>query len=162
MDLLVREATSEDAALIAGLTRDCWAGEAAPGTRAQDDQGDLVATVTQHLQRGGGFILQDGQQAIGSVRWLPLETEDGVWEISLLGVLPAWRGNQLSQHLLEAVVHHAHASNVDELRLAVPAEQARLVDLYAAQGFELAMELDVEHTNPLERAPNVMRRMLRR
>ncbi len=162
MDLLVREATLDDAGLIAGLTRDCWVDQDDPHATAAHSQPELAAIVMQHLQQGGGFILQDGQQPIGSVRWLPLETEEGVWEISLLGILPAWRGNQLSQHLLEAVIHHAHASNVDELRLAVPADQARLVDLYAAQGFELAMELDVEHVNPLERAPNVMRRTLRR
>ncbi|MDO8298327.1 GNAT family N-acetyltransferase [Lacisediminimonas sp.] len=159
MDLLVREAAADDAHLIAGLTRACWPSQGAPGPDGQDDP---AAVVTQHLQQGGGFILQDGQQAIGSVRWLPLEAEEGVWEIRLMGVLPQWRGNHLSQHLLEAVIHHAHASNVDELRLAVPADQPRLVDLYAAQGFELAMELDVEHADPLEPAPNVMRRMLRR
>ena len=77
-----------------------------------------------------------------------------------MGVLPDLRGRQLSQHLLEAVLHHALASDVDELRLAVRADQERLLDLYAAYGFELAPELEYTQANPLEPAPMMMRRML--
>jgi ribosomal protein S18 acetylase RimI-like enzyme len=78
-----------------------------------------------------------------------------------MGVLPAYRGQSLSQHLLEAVVHRAQASGVGELRLAVRADQAKLLDLYAAYAFEIAPELEYSHANPLEPAPVVMRRMLR-
>ncbi|WP_151446105.1 GNAT family N-acetyltransferase [Lacisediminimonas profundi] len=159
MDLLVREAALEDAELIADLTRACWSGRVAPSSSGHHE---APATVAGQLQQGGGFLLFDGQRPIGSVRWLPLDADEGVWEILRMGVLPECRGHQLSQHLLEAVIHQAHASNIDELRLAVRADQARLVDLYAAQGFELALELEYEHANPLEPGPRVMRRILRR
>jgi ribosomal protein S18 acetylase RimI-like enzyme len=78
-----------------------------------------------------------------------------------MSVLPAYRGNSLSQHLLEAVIHRALSASVSELRLAVRADQPRLLDLYAAYGFEVAPELEYTHANPSEPAPIVMRRTLR-
>lgn len=159
MDLLVREATAEDAQLIADMTRACWAGRVADTSSGHRE---TAALVLEHLQQGGGFVLQDGAQPVGSVRWLPMDAQDNTWEILRMGVLPAYRGQHLSLHLLEAVVHQAQACNVEELRLAVRADQSRVVDLYSAQGFELAMELEYEHANPLEPAPSVMRRILRR
>ena len=53
------------------------------------------------------------------------------------------------------------SADVAELRLGVRADQPRLLDLYAAFGFELAPELEYTHANPVEPAPTVMRRMLR-
>jgi ribosomal protein S18 acetylase RimI-like enzyme len=98
---------------------------------------------------------------VGSVRWLPHEVDDGVWEIMRMGVLPLFRGTNLSQHLLEAVIHHALEHSVDELRLAVRADQPKLIDFYAAFEFELAAELDYTHANAAEPKPLVMRRVLR-
>ena len=116
--------------------------------------------VLQDLQNGGGFILLRDEAAIGSARWMPLESEPDVWEIMRMGVLPSHRGEHLSQHLLEAVIHRALASDIHELRLGVRADQERLLDLYSAYGFELAPELEYTHANPLEPAPTVMRRVL--
>ena len=79
-----------------------------------------------------------------------------------LGVLPAFRGTGLSQHLLEAVIHCAQISGVEELRLGVRVDQPRLLDLYAAYHFEPAPELEYSHANPDEPAPSVMRRFLKR
>ncbi len=78
-----------------------------------------------------------------------------------MGMLPAWRGTKLSQHLLEAVIHHRLACGVQEVRLAVRADQPRLIDFYTAFEFELAEQLAYTHANPLEPAPLVMRRLLR-
>lgn len=78
-----------------------------------------------------------------------------------MGVLPEYRGNNLSQHLLEAVIHHGQESGIRELRLAVRSDQPKLIDFYAAYEFDLAAELEYSHANPLEPAPLVMRRQLR-
>lgn len=158
MSILVREAGLDDARLIADLTRAAWAGKVAPSSSGHEETAERVML---HLQQGGGFILLKGEDAIGSVRWTPLDSEPNVWEIMRMGVLPAHRGEHLSQHLLEAVIHRAQAADVDQLRLAVRADQARLLDLYAAFGFELAPELEYTHVNPVEPAPTVMRRVLR-
>lgn len=157
MDLTVREATLDDAQLIANLTRTAWAGKVAATSSGHRESGEQVK---RQLQIGGGFILFKGGEPIGSVRWLALDGETDVWELLRMGLLPSYRGEGLSQHLLEAVIHRAQSANVRELRLAVRADQSRLVDLYAAYDFGVAPELEYSHANPLEPAPFVMRRFL--
>ena len=157
MRAVVREATLDDAQLMADLTRAAWAGKVAPSSSGHRE---TAVRVRHDLQAGGGFILLRDETPIGSVRWLPVEGEPDVWEILRMGVLPTYRGEHLSQHLLEAVIHHAFAADIKELRLAVRTDQERLLDLYAAFGFELAPELEYTHANPLEPTPMVMRRML--
>lgn len=157
MDMVIREATADDAQLVADLTRAAWAGKVAASSSGHREAAERVL---QDLRLGGGFILLRAEIPIGSVRWVPVDGEPDVWEIMRMGVLPTHRGEDLSQHLLEAVIHHALAAGVKELRLAVRADQPRLQDLYGALGFELAPELEYTHANPLEPAPTVMRRML--
>lgn len=157
MSIVVREATLDDAQLIADLTRACWANRVAPNSSGHRE---TAARVLEHLQEGGGFILLHDDQPSGSVRWLPVPGHTAVWETLRMGVLPQFRGQGLSQHLLEAVIHRALAAGISELRLAVRSEQSRLLDLYAAYGFESAPELEYAHGNPAEPPPHVMRRML--
>jgi ribosomal protein S18 acetylase RimI-like enzyme len=159
MGLVLREATLADATLLAELTRAAWRQTVAVTSSGHRE---TAVQVAEHLQRGGGFILLIDEQPAGAVRWLPVDGDADVWEILRMGVLPGYRGQNLSQHLLEAVVHHAQSCGVDELRLAVRSDQARLLDLYAAYGFELAPELEYGHANPVEPAPTVMRRRLKR
>lgn len=159
MDLIVREAVPDDAQLIAGLTRTAWADKVAANSSGHRESTELVL---RHLHEGGGVILVLNGAPVGSARWLPLDSEPDVWEILRMGVLPAHRGQNLSQHLLEAVIHRAQTANVSELRLAVRTDQSRLVDLYAAFDFEVAPELEYSHANPHEPAPTVMRRFLGR
>lgn len=159
MNIVVREATADDAQVIAELTRAAWADKVAVTSSGHRE---TAVRVLQDLQQGGGYILLLDEKPVGSVRWVPVDTESDIWEIIRMGVLPAFRGERLSQHLLEAVIHRALASGVNELRLAVRLDQSRLLDLYAAFGFELAPELEYTHANPLEPAPMVMRRMLGR
>ena len=158
MKFHVRPTANDDAALIAGLTRAAWAGKVSVTSSGHRETAVLVA---EHLRQGGGFILSNESEAIGSVRWLPHDTAPDTWEILRMGVLPAYRGNNLSQHLLEAVIHHGMECAIGELRLAVRSDQPKLVDFYAAYAFELAEELEYSHANPLEPAPLVMRRWLR-
>lgn len=157
MNLVVRAASDSDAALIAELTRGAWAGKVAASSSGHRES---EAAVAGQLREGGAFILLLGDAAVGSVRWSPLDLDPGIWEIRRMGVLPAWRGANLSQHLLEAVIHQALESGAAELRLAVRSDQPKLIDFYAAFGFELAAELEYAHANPAEPAPAVMRRVL--
>jgi ribosomal protein S18 acetylase RimI-like enzyme len=158
MNLVVREATKDDAKLIAELTRAAWAGKVSVTSSGHRETAVLVA---EHLRDGGGFVLLVDERPVGSVRWLPLDSEQDVWEVCRMGVLPEYRGSNLSQHLLEAVIHHGLASGVEEVRLAVRADQPKLIDFYTAYEFELAEELEYSHANPMEPPPMVMRRTLR-
>lgn len=158
MSILIREARLDDAQLIADLTRAAWADKVA---MTSSGHRETAVRVREHLQEGGSFILLKNEEAVGSVRWVPLEAESGIWEIMRMGILPQYRGEYLSQHLLEAVIHRALAAGATELHLAVRADQPRLLDLYAAHGFELAPELEYTHANPAESPPTLMRRLLR-
>lgn len=158
MKIVVRAASDDDASLIAELTRAAWDGMVAASSSGH---GETPARVARHLREGGGFVLLADEVAVGSVRWAPHDHDAGVWEILRMGVLPAYRGSNLSQYLLEAVIHHALAGAVQELRLAVRSDQPKLLDFYAAFEFELAEELEYSHANPAEPAPGIMRRLLR-
>lgn len=158
MHILVREAHPDDAKLMADLTRACWAEKVAVTSSGHRE---TAVKVEQDLHDGGGFVMLVDDRPVGSVRWLPLDTEPDIWEIMRMGVLAEYRGADLSQHLLEAVIHHALVSDATELRLGIRSDQSRLVDLYAAYGFEVAPELEYTHANPLEPAPTVMRKLLR-
>lgn len=158
MKILVRKAEKEDASLIAHLTRRCWADKVAASSSGHREDKDKVSA---DLLQGGGFVLLLNEELAGSVRWLPLESAAHIWEVMRMGILPAFRGNGLAQHLLAAVIDSAHTAGVAELRLGVRSDQPRLLDLYAAYGFALAPELEYSHANPNEPAPNVMRRSLR-
>lgn len=158
MSMQIREATLQDAQLIADLTRAAWAGKVAASSSGHRETAEAAS---YHLQIGGGFILLINDQAVGSVRWLPLPDQPGTWEMLRMSVLPAYRGANLSQQLIEAVIQQACLEGVTELRLAVRADQPRLLDLYSAYEFEEAPELEYTHANPLEAAPTVMRRILK-
>ncbi|GJI94892.1 hypothetical protein RugamoR57_16100 [Duganella caerulea] len=157
MNIVVREARNDDAQLIAELTRAAWAGKVSVTSSGHRETAVLVA---DHLRDGGGFILLVDEKPVGSVRWLPLDAEPDVWEVCRMSVLPEYRGSNLSQHLLEAVIHHGLTSGIGEVRLAVRSDQPKLIDFYSAFEFELAEELEYTHANPLEPPPLVMRRYL--
>lgn len=158
MGIVVRAANDEDAQLIASLTRACWSGKVAVTSSGHRE---TAVRVMEDLRRGGGFVLLQNGEPVGSVRYGPLDHEPDIWEISRMGVLPRCRGSNLSQHLLEAVIHHAQDSGAEELRLAVRSDQPKLIDFYSAFEFELAEELEYSHANPVEPPPLVMRRLLR-
>lgn len=157
MHILIREATVDDAETIADLTRASWINKVALTAVGHRE---TAGQVLEHLHTGGGFLLLDGDTPVASVRWVPVESEPRVWEILRMGVLPAYRGARLSEHLLEAVVHRALASGIDELHLAVRPDQTRLLDLYAALGFEQAPELETTFADAMQPLPAVMRRKL--
>jgi ribosomal protein S18 acetylase RimI-like enzyme len=159
MDIVIREATPEDAPLLAHLTRACWHDKVAASSSGHHES---IERVAHDLQQGGGFVLLVNEEPAGSVRWMPMEADGDTWEMLRMGVLPAYRGTGLSQYLLEAVVHHAQTTGVEELRLGVRVDQPRLLDLYAAYEFDLAPELEYSYANHSEPAPNVMRRVLKK
>ena len=157
--LLVTEASLDDAQLIADLTRASWADKVNPNSLGHRETADVVL---QDLKSGGGYILHVNDVPSGSLRWLPVEGERDVWEVRRIGVLPIYRGQNLSEHLLEAVIHRALSSDINELRLGVRADQPRLVDFYAALGFEVAPELEYPHDIGHDTPPIMLRRMFHR
>ena len=159
LNILIREAHIEDAQLIAELTRASWADKVKPASSGHRETADLVI---RDLKNGGGFILLVNETPSGSVRWIPVDGERHAWEVRRMGVMPMYRRKNLSQHLLDAVIYRALSADIEELRLGVRADQPRLLDFYAAFGFEVAPELDYPHDMHNEPTPTMMRRIFHR
>lgn len=151
----VRPATSHDAALIARVTRDAWAGSVPADSSAhQEDE----ARVMADLQGGGGLLLEEAGRTIGSVRW---HAGHGLWEVCRLGVLPEFRQHGHARRLMHEVEALAIASGVREMRLAVRSDASvKLVQFYQHLGYAIDPTLIYSHANPLNPRPIVMRKAL--
>lgn len=157
MKIVVREASLEDAPLIAELTRKAWADKCPPISGGHHD---TWQKVNEDLHAGGAFILMADDIPAGSLRWAPLDEDDHIWKIRRLGVIPAFCGQNLSQHLIEAVIHHAQLSEIDELWLFLHRYLEPLTSLYEAYGFELAPEIEFSARDSMDISPIMMRRVL--
>lgn len=157
MRIIVREAVLEDAPLIANLTRKAWAGKCPPTSRGHRD---TWVNVNEDLHAGGAFILLVDDIPAGSLRWAPLDEDENVWKIRRLGVIPAFCGQNLSQHLIEA--GHTPCPAVRNRRApSFPAPISGTSDqLYEAYGFELAPEIEFSTRDTLDLPPIMMRKTL--
>lgn len=162
----LRNATPEDAELIARLTREAWAGRVAPDSSGHFESAEKVA---RDLAEGGGIVMEIGGEPVGSVRWFPVfvTLEDGsragpvAWEIARLGLLPAYRGRGLSTWLMNELTIRATTHGIEELRLAVREDQPQLMRWYERQGFFIDPTITYAHTYPHSKAkPVSMRKYL--
>lgn len=149
---VLREMTAADAALVARLTRESWAGiVAADSSGHSEDEG----RVLRDLEHGGGLVMEIDGQPAGSVRW----HDDGLWwTVKRLGVVPPYRGRGYSSWLMGEVLVRAHRAGAQELRLAVRTDQPALLRYYQLQGFVLDASLHYEQRNPDNPPPLVLRR----
>ena len=151
----VRHATSHDAALIARVTRDAWAGTVPADSSAHQEDEDRVLA---DLQGGGGLLLEHAGETIGSIRW---HAGEGLWEVCRLGVLPHHRQLGHATRLMHEVEALAIASGVREMRLAVRSDASvKLVQFYQHLGYAIDPTLVYSHANPLNPRPIVMRKGL--
>jgi GNAT superfamily N-acetyltransferase len=159
----LRAATPDDAALILRITRESWTGRVDPASSAFRETEEQIAA---QLADGGGLVLYVDRVAAGSVRHSPVTGDANVsphgaaWEVRRMGVLPQFRGRGYALALMNAVISRALASGICDLRLAVRADQPRLIDVYACMGFALAPEIEYAHASPGSSPPTVMRRLL--
>lgn len=151
---VVRDATAADAALLARLTREAWAGRVAPDSSGHRES---EARVLEDLAAGGGLVLDVAGEPAGSIRW---RDRGAYWEVARLGLLPSFRGRGLSTWLLNEVALRAHASMALELRAAVRTDQPALVAWYERMGYVPDASLAYSRANPDNPPPLVLRRSL--
>lgn len=151
---VVRRATTDDADLIADMTRTAWAGTVVASSSGHRESAERVRA---DLRAGGGFVMLAEGTPAGSLRWAP---NAPAWEIMRVGILPQYRGRGWMALLLDAVYDAALQANVADVRVGIRRDQPRLLDLYARHGFDLVPDLAYAHANPDEPPPYVMRRWL--
>lgn len=156
-EIIVREASLDDAELLAEMTRKAWAGKMVDRSTGHSETKD---SVLNDLQQGGAFILYADGKPVGFLRWRPKTGESHIWFINRMGILPEERGQGLSEHLLEAIIHHAYMSEITEIQLALYPEHDRLVDFYAIFGFNLAPEIEIISYDPLMPDPIMLKKEL--
>ncbi|MCA8892681.1 MAG: GNAT family N-acetyltransferase [Hyphomonas sp.] len=147
----LRRAGLADSALMEELTRRIWTGRVSPESTVFTETPESVAA---QLEKGGGAILFDGSEAIGSGRWVPVPgpSGQGLWmEIKRIGVLEACRKRGFGELILKALEQAGREAGAEGAQLAVRHDQVRLVDFYAGLGYVLAD--DVELTTPNPRSP---------
>lgn len=151
---VLRDATTADAALVARLTREAWAGRVAADSSGHHE---AEARVIEDLAAGGGLVMEVAGEPAGSVRW---RDRGSHWEVVRLGLRPAFRGRGLGTWLLNEVALRAHLANADELRAAVRHDQPALAAWYERQGYVRDPSLAYSRANPDNPPPVVLRRPL--
>jgi GNAT superfamily N-acetyltransferase len=160
----LRNATEDDAELIAQLTRKCWIGkpENSSGHRETPEK------VLHDLEDGAAIIMELNGIPVGSIRYFPVFNvgENGekygpvALEIGRLGILPEHRGRGLSTWLMNEVMMRATARGIEELRLAVRTDEPGLLEFYKRQGFFEDSSITYSHANPNSQKPITMRKNL--
>jgi GNAT superfamily N-acetyltransferase len=160
----LRNATHDDAELIARLTRECWVGkpENSSGHRETPEK------VSRDLEDGSAIVMELAGVPVGSIRYFPVfnTLEDGTkagpvaLEIGRLGILPEHRGRGLSTWLMNEVMMRATTRGIEELRLAVRTDEPGLLEFYKRQGFFVDDTITYSHANPNSQKPITLRKYL--
>ena len=161
---VLRPATSDDAELIAALTRAAWVGKPVNSSGHRE----TASGVRANLLEGDAIIMELGGEPIGSVRLYPVyqTLENGskagpvALEIARLGILPAHRGRGLNTWLMNEAMMTATKRGIEELRLAVRSDEPGLQRMYERQGFFVDSSIVYSHANPDSPPPITMRKYL--
>ena len=159
--IAIRWAVPADGVLVEGLTRRIWTGRVSAESTVFSETPETVAA---QLARGGGAIASDGDTPVGSGRWVPVPGPGGQgrWmEIKRIGVLAGYRGRGLGERITRALEDMGRKQGAEGAQLAVRHDQVRLVDFYAALGYELADDVVLTTPNPRSPPPIGMRKPFR-
>ncbi len=178
----LREATLDDAELIARLTRACWVGK----PEGSSGHFESAEKVRKDLTEGEGIVMELSGVPVGSVRYFPVResNQSGAYitapvvpgayitapvvpgayvtalEIGRLGILPEHRGRGLSTWLMNEITMRATLRGIQELRLAVRTDEPGLLEYYKRQGFFEDASISYSHANPNSPKPIAMRKYL--
>lgn len=122
---------------------------------------ETAESVAAQIAKGGGVVLEVGGEPAGSGRWVevPGPGGQGRWmEVKRIGVLPAQTGKGLGAVVLHALEAQGREAGMAGAQLAVRFDQPRLVDYYAALGYQLAEDVALTTVNPRAPPPVGMRK----
>jgi ribosomal protein S18 acetylase RimI-like enzyme len=129
----IRAATARDAALIAELVRRAFAAQPRPTNPPSSALKESAATITAHLERGGGAVLERDGVVVGTVLW---EEEDGALYVSRVSVDPDSRRQGIARALMDEVEREARRRGFSRMTLGVRLELEENRRLFRSCGFE--------------------------
>jgi ribosomal protein S18 acetylase RimI-like enzyme len=128
----VRAATGDDAATIADLVRLAFSHQPRPTNPPSSALKETAATITDHLARGGGAVLERGEVIVGVVLW---NEEDGAFYISRLSVHPELRRQGIARILMEQAEREARYRGFSRMTLGVRLELEENRRFFRSVGF---------------------------
>ena len=129
----LRIATPADAAVIADLIRRAFAAQPRPTDPPSSALKETAATITAHLARGGGAVLERDGRVAGAVLW---EVEDGALYISRVSVDPDYRRQGIARALVDEAEREARRRGLLRMTLGVRLELEENRQLFRSCGFE--------------------------
>ncbi|PYN81160.1 MAG: hypothetical protein DMD96_11045 [Candidatus Rokuibacteriota bacterium] len=132
-DRPIRAAEFGDAALIADLVRLAFAAQSRPTNPPSSALQETAATISDHLARGGGAVVERGGVMVGVVLW---NEEDGALYISRLSVNPEHRRQGIARALIDAAEREARRQGLPRMTLGVRLELEENRRLFRSCGFE--------------------------
>lgn len=131
MALTFRDATASDAAAIAAVIQAVWPDDTVDARR-----------IANLLSDGSGHatpVALDGERVIGFVDGFMTTSAAGVrrWEVDLLAVDAAYRGQGVARRLIAASVEHGQTRGATLARGLIHVENAASERAFVAAGFAL-------------------------
>jgi ribosomal protein S18 acetylase RimI-like enzyme len=128
----IRTARAGDAADIADLVRLAFSAQPRPTNPPSSALKETAATITDHLGRGGGAVLESGRVIAGVVLW---NEEDGALYISRLSVHPERRGQGMARALMDEAEREARRQGFSRMTLGVRLELEENRRFFRSCGF---------------------------
>lgn len=156
MDILIREATTIDAALIADLSRQTFYDTFAEHNKAADmetflqEQFTRDALIAEVGAPGNTFLLAYVHNEPAGYARLR-ETDATSLEIARLYAATAQIGKGIGKALMQACLDMARATSKKKVWLGVWEKNARAIRFYTAWGFEKVGEHDFRLGSDLQR-----------
>jgi len=132
----IRPAEVSDAAVIADLVRLAFAVQSRPTNPPSSALRETATTITEHLGRGGGAVLEIDGGMVGVVLW---NEEDGALYIGRLSVDPARRRQGIARALMDEAEREARRRGMTRMTLGVRLELNENRRLFRSCGFEDAV-----------------------
>ena len=131
--LSIRLAVVGDSVAIADLVRLAFSTQARPTNPPSSALKETAATITDHLTRGGGAVLESDAAIVGVVLW---NEEDGALYISRLSVHPERRRRGIARVLMEEAEREARRRGLLRMTLGVRLELEENRRFFKSCGFE--------------------------
>jgi len=128
----IRAALVDDSAAIADLVRLAFSWQPRPTNPPSSALKETAATITNHLGRGGGAVLESGGVIVGVVLW---NEEDGAFYISRLSVHPELRRQGIARVLMDEAERQARQQGFSRMTLGVRLELEENRRFFQSCGF---------------------------